>query len=161
MSQNEKHPLLSKKAPSLKVTLGDGEKHSLGELLDASEWTVLYFYPRDNTPGCTQESNDFQSMQNRLKKLGAQIIGVSADSEASHQKFIKKLNLKFPLIADTEKKLCEKFGVWQLKKFMGKEFMGIVRSTFIIKDKKIVAVWQPVKVKEHAADVLSTIKELS
>jgi thioredoxin-dependent peroxiredoxin len=119
------------------------------------QWLVLYFYPKDNTPGCTTEAIDFTQLLPEFQKLGAQVVGVSPDSTASHCKFIAKQNLAIELLSDPEHQMAEAFGIWQLKKFMGKEYMGIVRSTFAIDPQgKIVQSWPSVKVKGHAAAVL-------
>jgi peroxiredoxin Q/BCP len=96
---------------------------------------VLYFYPKDDTPGCTAESCNFRDNYSLLKKRGFEVVGVSVDEEKKHQKFIKKYDLPFTLISDTEKKVVEDYGVWAKKKFMGREYMGILRTTFIIDEK--------------------------
>ncbi len=125
------------------------------------KWTVLYFYPKDNTPGCTTQACDFTEAEPDFSKLDAIILGVSPDSPEKHRKFIEKKNLGITLLADEEKELCNLFGVWQLKKFMGKEYMGIVRSTFIINPEgKIAALWTKVRVKEHVAKVKYKLEEL-
>ena len=159
-SYSSDHSWTGKNLPALKVTLGDESVVPLKTLLPKDEWSVLYFYPRDNTPGCNQEAKDFQAALRKLKSKNVNVVGVSADSPASHQKFVKKFDLKFPLISDEDKKLCERMETWQLKSFMGKKFMGIVRSTFLLKGHKILRVWQPVRVKEHVNDVLESITEL-
>ncbi len=160
-SLTKENPWLGKKIPTVKVTLEDSSKTTLKALLPEGQWNVLYFYPRDNTPGCTQEAKDFQKLLKKFEQKNINVVGVSPDSPESHQKFIKKFSLKFHLIADEDKILCEKLGTWQLKKFMGREFMGVVRSTFLCNGHKIVHVWQPVKVADHAEDVLRKVKELS
>jgi len=124
-------------------------------------WIVLYFYPKDNTPGCTTEACDFTAAEPDFSKLNATILGVSPDSPKKHRNFIEKKELTITLLADEEKELCNLFGVWQLKKFMGKEYMGVVRSTFIINpDGKIAAVWDKVRVKGHVDDVKEKLTEL-
>jgi len=124
-------------------------------------WIVLYFYPKDNTPGCTTEACDFTEAEPAFVDLNAMILGVSPDSTEKHRKFIEKKELKITLLADEEKKLCNTFGVWQLKKFMGKEYMGVVRSTFIIDPNgKVAAVWTKVRVKNHVADVKAKLEAL-
>ncbi|MCB1177397.1 MAG: peroxiredoxin, partial [Leptospiraceae bacterium] len=133
----------------------------LSELV-GSKGLVLYFYPRDNTPGCTQEACDFRDNFNLLKKAGYNVIGISKDSPKSHQKFTEKQSLNFDLIADESGEICEKYGVWQLKKFMGKESMGIVRTTFLLDEKlKILKIYNKVSVKGHVAQILEDIKGLS
>lgn len=116
---------------------------------------VIYFYPRDLTPGCTTESNDFNALLDEFAAKNTVVVGVSNDDLAKHQKFSDKHGFNFPLIADEDKTISELFGVYQLKKFMGKEFMGIVRSTFLIDaEGKLIQAWRKVKVKEHAKAVL-------
>ena len=125
------------------------------------KWTVLYLYPKDNTPGCTTEACDFTEAQPDFDGLDAIILGVSPDSPKKHRNFIEKKDLKITLLADEEKELCKLFGVWQLKKFMGKEYMGVVRSTFIIDpDGKVAAVWSKVRVKGHVEDVKEKLEAL-
>jgi peroxiredoxin Q/BCP len=112
-------------------------------------WIILYFYPRDNTPGCTTEACDFTASMPEFDNLDATILGVSPDTPAKHRNFIEKQNLTITLLADTEKKMCEDYGVWQLKKFMGRESMGVVRTTFIINPKgEIAAIWDKVSVRK-------------
>jgi len=119
-------------------------------------WIVLYFYPKDNTPGCTTQACAFTEAEPEFLDLRARILGVSPDSPAKHRKFIEKKGLSITLLADEDKSLAQQFGVWQLKKFMGKEYMGIVRSTFIIDPTgKVVKVWEKVRVKGH----VDTVKE--
>ncbi|MDF1796251.1 MAG: peroxiredoxin [Coxiellaceae bacterium] len=122
---------------------------------------VLYFYPKDNTPGCTTEANDFKAAYAKLKKLNTVVLGVSRDSLASHHKFIDKFKLPFPLIADTEESLCRCFDVIKPKKLYGKEYIGIERSTFFIDDKgKLKHEWRKVKVKQHVEEILTYIKSM-
>jgi len=124
-------------------------------------WIVLYFYPKDNTPGCTTEACDFTAALPDFTGLDAIVLGVSPDSPEKHRKFIEKKELGITLLADEEKELCNLFGIWQLKKFMGKEYMGVVRSTFIIDpDGKIAANWTKVRVKEHVDTVKAKLQEL-
>lgn len=125
------------------------------------KWIVLYFYPKDNTPGCTTEACDFTTTLPAFDDLDAIVMGVSPDSPAKHRNFIEKKDIGFTLLSDEEKTMCEAYGVWQLKKFMGKEYMGVVRTTFIINpDGKIAQIWDKVKVKGHAQDVHDTLKTL-
>jgi len=122
---------------------------------------ILYFYPKDNTPGCSLEAMMFTKYKPEFEKHNTLVLGVSKDSCESHKKFIEKKNLNLTLIADTNKETQNKYGVWQLKKFMGKEFMGTVRTTFLIdKNGKIKNIWDKVKVKGHAEDVLDQVKKL-
>ena len=125
------------------------------------KWIVLYFYPKDNTPGCTTEACDFTATLPAFDDLDAIVMGVSPDSPAKHRNFIEKKDIGFTLLSDEEKTMCEAYGVWQLKKFMGKEYMGVVRTTFIIDPNgKIAQIWDKVKVKGHAQDVHDTLKTL-
>lgn len=123
------------------------------------QYLVLYFYPKDNTPGCTNESKDFRDQYEQFKALNAEIIGVSRDSLNSHQKFIDKLELPFQLIADTEETLCKQFDVIKQKNMFGKIGFGIERSTFLIDPEgKLIAEWRKVKVAGHVDEVLATLK---
>ena len=131
-------------------------KDSLGK------YVVLYFYPKDDTPGCTIETNDFNKLLLKFKKLECEVYGISKDNLKSHNKFRDKYKIKFDLLADEETKVLKKYKVWAKKKFMGREFMGILRTTFLIDKKgKIINVWENVKVKDHAKEVLETLKNLS
>ena len=131
-------------------------KDSLGK------YVVLYFYPKDDTPGCTIETNDFNKLLLKFKKLECEVYGISKDNLKSHNKFRDKYKIKFDLLADEETKVLKKYKVWGKKKFMGREFMGINRTTFLIDKKgKIIKIWENVKVKDHAKDVLETLKNLS
>lgn len=122
---------------------------------------ALYFYPKDNTPGCTAQACSLRDGYNKLYKAGYEIVGVSVDSEKSHQKFIDKYSLPFPLIADNDKKLVKEFGVWQEKSMMGKKFMGTVRTTFLIDENGIIhdkIEGRIVDTKNHAAQILEKIE---
>jgi thioredoxin-dependent peroxiredoxin len=122
---------------------------------------VLYFYPKDMTPGCTTESKDFRDSLKDFEDAGVVVVGASKDSPARHDKFKAKQNLNFPLLADESGTLCEAYGVWQLKKFMGREFMGIVRTTFLIDGDGIIRqIWPKVRVKRHVEDVLEAAKSM-
>ena len=124
-------------------------------------WIVLYFYPKDNTPGCTAEACDFTVALPDFEVLDAIVLGVSPDSPQKHRNFIEKKDLRITLLADEDKELCHLFGVWQLKKFMGKEYMGVVRSTFILDPHgQIAAAWSNVKVKGHVDEVKAKLEEL-
>jgi len=124
-------------------------------------WIVLYFYPKDNTPGCTTEACDFTAALPDFTGMEAMILGVSPDSPKKHRNFIEKKELTITLLADEEKELCQSFGIWQLKKFMGREYMGVVRSTFLISPEgKIAHKWEKVKVKNHVEEVKNTLAEL-
>jgi peroxiredoxin Q/BCP len=125
------------------------------------KWIVLYFYPKDNTPGCTTQACDFTTALPDFENLDAIILGVSPDSTKKHRNFIEKKNIEFTLLSDEDKTVCQAYDVWQLKKFMGKEYMGVVRSTFIINPEgKIAKMWTKVKVKGHIQDVQESLKEL-
>lgn len=150
--------MIGKKAPAFTLPNQDGEKISLSDF--KGKWVVLYFYPRDNTPGCTIEAIDFTKKLLEFKKRNAVVLGCSPDSTESHCKFIDKRKLKLTLLSDPEHKMMDKYGVWGKKKFLGKEFMGVIRSTFLIDPSgKVSQVWSPVKVKNHAETVLSLLKE--
>lgn len=125
----------------------------------AGKKLALYFYPKDNTPGCTAQACSLRDSYGELRKSGYEIVGVSGDNEKSHQKFIEKLSLPFPLIADTDKKLIKEFGVWQEKSMMGKKYMGIVRTTFLIDENGIIRhkiEGREVNTKDHARQLLDS-----
>ncbi len=144
-------------APIFELENGDGVKLSLNDFRGKS--VVLYFYPKDNTPGCTTEACEFSSFYDEFIKAGAVVIGISPDSVATHNKFAAKQNLKHILLSDTDKEVCIKYGVWQLRKNYGKEYMGVVRSTFIIdENSKIAKIYKSVKAAGHAAKVLADIE---
>ena len=125
------------------------------------KFVVLYFYPKDDTPGCTIETNDFNKILSKFKKLDCEIYGISKDSLVSHKKFREKYKIKFDLLADEKIKVLKKYNVWGKKKFMGREFMGIKRTTFLIDKKgKLLKIWENVKVKDHAEEVLETLKNI-
>ena len=125
------------------------------------KWIVLYFYPKDNTPGCTTEACEFSDTLPEFNDLNAIVLGVSADSTQKHRNFIEKKDLSITLLSDEEKSMLEEYGVWQLKKNYGKEYMGIVRTTFIINPEGVVkAVWEKVKVKDHVKAVKERLQEL-
>ena len=135
-------------------------KYSLKESL--GKFVVLYFYPKDDTPGCTIETNDFNKLLSKFKKLECEVYGISKDNLKSHDKFRDKYKIKFDLLSDEELTVLKKYKVWGKKKFMGREFMGILRTTFLIDKKgKIIKIWDNVKVKDHAKEVLETLKNLS
>jgi peroxiredoxin Q/BCP len=144
-------------APSFTLESDTGEKVSLKDF--KGKKVVLYFYPKDMTPGCTQEACDFRDSFARIKKSDAVVLGVSKDSVTSHQKFKTKHDLPFPLLSDSDGKVCELYGVWQEKSLYGKKFMGIVRSTFVIDEKgKILRSFPKVKVNGHVDEILAVLK---
>ena len=146
-------------APAFSLPNQDNVEISLRDL--EGKWVVLYFYPKDSTPGCTTEACDFTAALPQFEDLGAVILGVSPDSTTSHQKFIAKQKLEITLLSDTTTSVAQNYGVWQLKKFCGKEYMGIVRSTFLIDPSgKIAHSWSNVKVKEHANEVKKALETL-
>lgn len=135
-----------------------------GETVKSSDYAgqklVLYFYPKDSTPGCTAEACSFRDNFSKLRKAGYQILGVSVDDEKAHKKFIEKQQLPFPLIADTDKKLVEAFGVWGEKTFMGRKFMGTFRTTFLIDESGVIEQIigpKDIKTKEHAEQILKQL----
>ena len=124
-------------------------------------WAVIYFYPKDNTPGCTTEACDFTAALPDFNGLESIVLGVSPDSPKKHRNFIEKKDLKITLLADEDKSLCKSFGMWQLKKFMGREYMGVVRSTFLIApDGTLAYKWEKVRVKGHVQEVKEKLLEL-
>ncbi len=145
------------KAPEFIGVDQDGKNISLGSF--RGKKVVLYFYPRDNTPGCTAEACNLRDNYSLLINKGFAIVGVSADDGKSHMKFIAKFHLPFPLIADTDKKICNLYGVWGPKKFMGRTFEGITRTTFVISEKGIIeAVFDKVNTKDHTKQILDELK---
>ena len=150
---------INSKAPNFEAPSTSNDKYSLKNSI--GKYIVLYFYPKDDTPGCTIETNDFNKLFSKFKKLDCEIYGISKDNLKSHEKFKKKYKIKFDLLADEEIKVLKKYKVWGKKKFMGREFMGTIRTTFLI-DKKgeILRVWNNVKVKDHANEVLETLQKI-
>jgi thioredoxin-dependent peroxiredoxin len=149
---------LDKKAPSFTLE-GTGGKWSLRDAAGSN--VVLYFYPRDNTPGCTQEGESFTASFAHFKKANTLILGISADSPESHEKFKKKMSFPFELLSDPDHKVCNLYDVFQEKSLYGKKFMGIVRSTFLVDGKGVLRqVWRKVKVNGHAEAVLAAVKAL-
>jgi peroxiredoxin Q/BCP len=142
-------------------TLPSTNKKNFSLNKSQGKYVVLYFYPKDDTPGCTIETNDFNKLYSKFKKLDCEVYGISKDNIKSHDKFREKYKIKFDLLSDEELKVLKKYKVWAKKKFMGREFMGIVRTTFLIDKKgKILKVWDNVKVKEHAKEVLETLQNI-
>lgn len=149
-----------RKAPDFTLPADDGAKVKLKDFRGRP--VVLYFYPRDNTPGCTREACAFRDRSRELKKLGAVVLGVSTDDVASHEKFRDKYKLNFPLLADVDHKVAEKFGAWREKNMYGKKSWGIQRSTFLIDAQGVVRkVWPKVSVDGHDEQVLAALAELA
>jgi len=149
-----------KKAPLFTLPANTGDKIALKDFRGECK-VVLYFYPRDNTSGCTKEACSFRDLKTAFKRAGAVILGVSTDDLQSHDKFAAKNNLSFPLLSDTDAKVATKYGVWQEKKMYGKTHMGIVRTTFVIDvEGTIRKIWPKVKVDQHADEVLEVVKAL-
>ena len=151
---------LNNKAPNFNLPSTSNKKYSLKNSI--GKYVVLYFYPKDDTPGCTIETNEFNKLLSKFKKLECEVFGISKDSLKSHDKFKDKYKIKFDLLADEELKVLKKYRVWKKKKFMGKEFMGVVRTTYLLNKKgQILKIWNNVKAKDHAKEVLETLKSIS
>ena len=162
MSDNSKVKQLNinDQLSDLQITIQDDSKVSFESFFDKSH-LVVYFYPKNFTPGCTNEAQDFNKYYQDFKDLGCEVLGVSKDSTSSHRKFIEKYSLKFNLVSDQDQAMCKYFGVWQEKKMFNKIYMGIVRYTFLVeKGGKVAFVWKKVRVKNHVNEVLSELKKL-
>jgi peroxiredoxin Q/BCP len=145
------------KAPLFTLPDQDGKVHSLKDYVGKK--VLVYFYPKDDTPGCTTEACNFRDDYEALSKMGLVILGISADSVKSHKKFAEKFKLPFPLLADESKEVIEKYGVWAKKKFMGREYMGILRTSFLIDEQgKIAKIYENVKPPVHSQEVQTDIK---
>jgi peroxiredoxin Q/BCP len=143
-------------APEFELTAGDGSTVRLKDL--RGKKVVVYFYPRDDTPGCTKEACAFRDSSEAYAQRGAVVFGVSADSLGSHQKFAKKFGLTFPLLSDPDHAVAEAYDSWGLKKYMGREYMGIKRNTFLIDEQgRVARVWEAVKPEGHADEVLASL----
>src|SRR4249919_1819808 len=148
---------LTKSTLSLPLALSSGATARLSDY--AGKWLVLYFYPKDSTPGCTTEGIDFNALLPKFHELGAEVLGVSRDSLRSHQNFCAKQGFRFELVSDADEKLCNAFGVIKPKKLYGREYVGIERSTFLIDPTgRVVEAWRPAKVPGHAQAVLDMLK---
>ena len=146
------------KAPNFKLPSSNNKNFEINKSLD--QYLVIYFYPRDNTPGCTSEAKDFTKLYKEFKKLNCEIFGISKDSVESHKKFISKFKIPFQLLSDEKIIALKKYGAWGEKSMYGKKFMGIKRTTVLINPKgKIIKIWNNVKVKDLAKEVLSCLKE--
>ena len=151
---------INKTAPDFILCDLDGNKHKLSDY--KGQWVLVYFYPKDNTPGCTTEACALRDNFPAFKKLKIQVFGISADSEKSHKKFVDKYQLPFTLLADEDKKTAKKYGVWEEKSMFGVKYMGILRNSYLINpDGKIAKIYEKVKPSAHAEEVLKDIKELS
>jgi peroxiredoxin Q/BCP len=151
--------LVGQKAPLFTLKSDSGEKISLKDFKGRK--VVLYFYPKDNTPGCTKEACSFRDKINLIKKRGAVVIGISADSVESHKKFKEKYNLNFPLLSDEKRRVIEKYGVWKEKRLYGRKTMGVERTTFIIDENgRIAHIFRKVKVDGHVDEVIKKLDEL-
>ena len=145
-------------APNFKIPSSNNEEFELKK--NKNNFLIIYFYPRDNTPGCTNEAKDFSKLYKEFKKLNCEIFGISKDSIESHKKFISKFKIPFQLLSDEKIVALKKYQAWGEKSMYGKKFMGIKRTTVLISPKgKIIKIWNNVKVKEHAKEVLSCLKE--
>ena len=150
---------LNQVAPNFKLTSTDGSVFELNKIKKKN--IILYFYPKDDTPGCTLESKDFSKLNSIINKKNTVVYGISKDSIESHLKFKKKYKLKFDLLSDENLKVIKKYGVWGMKSFLGKKYKGVIRSTFLINSKyKIHKIWSNVRVKDHAKSVLDEIKNI-
>ena len=148
-----------KKLPNIKFLVADDSYISKEDLL--GKFLVIYFYPKDDTPGCTKEAIDFSSFKKKFDKIDTNIIGISRDNLNKHQKFKEKHSINFELATDEDGKICEQFGVWVEKSMYGRKYMGIERSTFVFdKDLKLINSWRNVKVKDHALDVYNFLSKL-
>ena len=146
------------KASNFKLPSSNNKTFEINKSL--KQYLVIYFYPRDNTPGCTNEAKDFSKLYKEFKRLNCEIFGISKDSIESHKKFISKFKIPFQLLSDEKIVALKKYGAWGEKSMYGKKFMGIKRTTVLINPKgKIIKIWNNVKVKDHAKEVLSCLKE--
>ena len=151
---------LNDQAPDFSLPDQNNTKHSLAQY--RGQWILLYFYPKDDTPGCTKEACTIRDNYSAFKKNGVVVLGVSVDSVASHGKFVKKYDLPFTILADSEKQVATAYGVWGKKKFMGREYLGTNRTSFLINPQgKIAKIYPQVKPAEHAEEVLADVRELS
>ena len=144
----------NKKAPLFKLS---GTKNVKFDLKKIKGKLIIYFYPKDDTPGCTLETKDFSKLYKKFKRVKCEVIGISKDSIDSHEKFKKKYKIPFELLSDPDVKLQKKYGVWGMKSFMGKKFLGTIRSTVFIDKGKVKKIWSNVRVKNHAKEVFNFV----
>ena len=150
---------LNQIAPNFKLDSTDGSTFELKNVKKKN--IILYFYPKDDTPGCTLESKDFNKLNSMINKKNTVVFGISKDSIESHLKFKKKYKLKFDLLSDEKLSVIKKYGVWGMKSFLGKKFKGVIRSTFLINSKgKVHKIWSNVRVKDHAKSVMEELKNI-
>ena len=146
-------------APNFKIASSNNNEFELKK--NKNKFLIIYFYPKDNTPGCTKEAKDFSKLYRKFKKLNCEVVGISKDNIESHKKFISKFRIPFQLLSDEKMIALKKYGAWGEKSMYGKKFMGIKRTTVLINPKgKVIKIWNNVKVKNHAAEVLNSVKEI-
>jgi peroxiredoxin Q/BCP len=159
MAKIKAKAFVGKKAPDFTLEAIGGREVKLSDYI--GQKVVLFFYPKDLTPACTQESCDFRDVYAEFSELGTAVLGISIDTAETHERFAAKYELPYELLADPEHRVCELYGVWQLKKLYGREYMGLVRSTFLINEKgKLVREWRNIRVKGHVQEVLKAAQEL-
>lgn len=159
MAKKKEQETVKRLAPDFTLPASSGSSVSLHEYIGKK--VVIYFYPQDNTPTCTQESCDFRDYNGKFAELGVEVIGISPDELNAHHKFIAKYELPFLLLSDSDHQVAEKYGVWALKKLYGREYMGIIRSTFLIDEEGyIMKEWSKVRIKNHVQLVLDAVVEL-
>ena len=155
--ENTATPQATKQAPDFTLKDQDGKEHKLSSY--SNQYVLIYFYPKDDTPGCTAEACNLRDNYELLMKKGFAILGVSADNEKSHLKFIKKFELPFPLLADTDQSVANAFGTWGLKKFMGREYMGMHRYTFVINEEGVIQkIFTKVETANHTQQILAAVE---
>ena len=146
-------------APNFKIASSNNNEFELKK--NKNKFLIIYFYPKDNTPGCTKEAKDFSKLYRKFKKLNCEVVGISKDNIESHKRFISKFRIPFQLLSDEKMIALKKYGAWGEKSMYGKKFMGIKRTTVLINPKgKVIKIWNNVKVKNHAAEVLNSVKEI-
>ena len=146
---------INKKAPDFKL---ESTSKKVFKMSDMKNGIVIYFYPKDNTPGCTLETKDFSKLYKKFKEMRYEVVGISKDNMESHLKFKNKFKVPFQLLSDEKVNVQKKYGVWGIKSFMGKKFMGTIRSTILINKGIVIKTWSNVRVKDHAKEVLNFIK---